>query len=599
MKFKILILTFLCISNVFSQSFETPEWTKDLIVYEIATKGFTSPRGAESGTFNSTKGKISYLHDLGINGVWLSGHQLCAPRFFYHCWNQYAVIRPDSLDPTLGSQADFKSMIDEFHKNGIKVFLDVETHGVMSNSTLIQQHPSWFKGGSWGMIDYDWFGGHKDLDEWWTNVYTNYVTQYGVDGYRLDVDIYRPDIWKNIKNNCKLAGHPIAVWLESDNYSGGACDFLQRQATLSIQTLGLDTNNILTRNVGQYFKERFDREKFYQVEVHYADSSVQYGFTEYNPAKVYYGAFQYPLDLSYKKNMLNVSLLYSPALTPSNEKTEINDESKYIRLKITNLDSSKAITYIKVNGTGYWDVNWIIGSPNTWYTRTSGNSSMTIYLKPFIADIKYYSIQLSSHDDGWDGFPANSNPYVAEGSRCAFGYCCLFTPSIPIFFAGEEFNADYKPVPNLAADLFGKKAEGTGKWLYGSWLQWDQLKQKQHAEMLADVKKMISIRKENADLIHAERDDNMPHIMPLEFKADGPIPVPYLIWNDNKALIIAGNSNNKDILCTITLPAEKIKFKTCKNIWNHNAIKIEGPKMSFIISKDKVLNGGLVVLKME
>lgn len=124
-------------------------------------------------------------------------------------------------------------------------------------------------------------------------------------------------------------------------------------------------------------------------------------------------------------------------------------------------------------------------------------------------DIKYYSIQLSSHDDGWDGFPADANPYVAEGIRCLFGYSFLFTPSIPIFFAGEECKADYQPVPNLAPDLFGKGTEGEGRWLYGSWIQWDQLQQKEHAQMLEDVRKMIRIRKENSDLFFAWTDNKM------------------------------------------------------------------------------------------
>src|SRR5215469_18051440 len=31
----------------------SPEWLKDLVLYEIATKGFTSPNGPESGPFLS------------------------------------------------------------------------------------------------------------------------------------------------------------------------------------------------------------------------------------------------------------------------------------------------------------------------------------------------------------------------------------------------------------------------------------------------------------------------------------------------------------------------------------------------------------------
>lgn len=44
------------------------------------------------------------------------------------------------------------------------------------------------------MTDFDWQGGHADLDEWWVVTFTDYVVNDGVDGYRLDVDIYRPDL---------------------------------------------------------------------------------------------------------------------------------------------------------------------------------------------------------------------------------------------------------------------------------------------------------------------------------------------------------------------------------------------------------------------
>ena len=43
-----------------------------------------------------------------------------------------------------------------------------------------------------------------------------------------------------------------------------------------------------------------------------------------------------------------------------------------------------------------------------------------------------------------------------------FGYSCLFTPMIPIFFAGEEFDATYRPIPWLSAHLFGGQDLGKG-----------------------------------------------------------------------------------------------------------------------------------------
>src|ERR1017187_165431 len=90
----------------------SPEWMKDLVIYEVATKGFTSPNGPESGTFNSLRDKLAYLEELGITGIWLTGYSLCDDHHFYNIWTQYAVIEPDKFDPTLGKSGEFKELID-------------------------------------------------------------------------------------------------------------------------------------------------------------------------------------------------------------------------------------------------------------------------------------------------------------------------------------------------------------------------------------------------------------------------------------------------------------------------------------------------------
>ena len=108
----------------------------------------------------------------------------------------------------MGDAAAFKRLIDTAHEYGIKVFLDVITHGVMSGSPLIAAKPQWFKGGSWGMIDYDWYGDHPDLDDWWVDVWSHYVEEFGIDGYRLDVATYRPDLWNRIRRRCAEGAIP-------------------------------------------------------------------------------------------------------------------------------------------------------------------------------------------------------------------------------------------------------------------------------------------------------------------------------------------------------------------------------------------------------
>jgi hypothetical protein len=62
------------------------------------------------------------------------------------------------------------------------------------------------------MANYDWYGGHTDLDEWWVRIWTDYVTTYGVDGFRLDVDMYRPDLWSRVRQAAVAANHPIVLF---------------------------------------------------------------------------------------------------------------------------------------------------------------------------------------------------------------------------------------------------------------------------------------------------------------------------------------------------------------------------------------------------
>lgn len=99
-----------------------PPWTQDLVIYEIATKAYTSPDGPASGTFNSLRERLPYLQSLGITGIWLTGYSLSHPHHFHNIWTQYAVIEPDQIDPSLGTPEEFKPMIDDAHSRASRSF---------------------------------------------------------------------------------------------------------------------------------------------------------------------------------------------------------------------------------------------------------------------------------------------------------------------------------------------------------------------------------------------------------------------------------------------------------------------------------------------
>lgn len=588
---KYWILIFLMVLNspkVASQAYYSPDWTKDLILYEISAKNFTSPSGPGSGTFKSTIEKIPYLSDLGINAVWFSGHNWANEGHFYGIWTQYATIRPDSIDVSLGTREDLKSMTDAFHKKDIKVFLDIITHGVMSDSPLVKEHPEWFKGGSWGMTDYDWDGNHKDLDDWWVKTHVDYVLKQGIDGYRLDVDIYRPDLWKEIKKQCTDAGHPIVAILENRLDHNNVCDFYQKNLTISNQQIGVDSALAITTNTALFFKNYVESKDDYKIQIIYHDGTEDYGS-------------------SLNGGVIKVKKVYQPVIKVVNDNKNTDYKQKYIDLFLENIDTSKFVTSINVKGKYFSkSVKYKMESSTKYNVRLKPEKSMHIYLEPVMPDIINTSIQLSAHDDGWDKFPAKDNPYVAEGSRCLFGYSFLFTPAIPLFMGGDEFDARFIPHPDLTPDLYGKGVPGTGTWLYGSVIDWHQLKQKKHKEMFKDVRKMIAIRKSEKDIFHSYRNDVPADIFSLEFNCDEKIPIPFAIQNKSKIIIVAGNNTVNDVKCTIEIPLDysgilSHKTYTIFDLWNNKKWKVQGEQLksfSFIIKKDKTSRGGIAVFKI-
>jgi len=599
------LATLLLTISLLAQSSDYPKWAKDLIIYELSPKAFTSPNGPETGTFNSTMEKIPYLADLGITGIWLTGNNWADDSHFYGIWTQYATIRPDSIDPTLGTRADLKALVDLCHKYNIKVFLDVITHGVMNYSPLIKEHPEWFRGGSWGMTDYDWEGKHKDLDEWWIKTFSDYTLQCGIDGYRLDVAIYRPDLWKKIKTNCQTAGHQIVVWGENEAYSDGLCDFYQRQTTLSVQTSGLDKYNPLNSNAAKYFDGFKKSPAYYFVKVFYTDGSVSVGNSWNDDDKLESNVNQlWWLKVLKPYKDLEIKLVKETIIEPDNIKTKKKYEETIIEL--SNLKADKSISGVSITGTNLLEENWRLESPSEHKISLPSTDKMTLYLQPIIPDLKLFSIQLSSHDDGWETFPADANPYVSEGSRCTWAYSCIFLPAIPIFMSGEEFDAEYVALPRHTADLYGKGEKGKGKWLYASQIQWNQLNLPLHANMLKDVKKMIAIRKAENDIFRAYDNDTLPEISELNYECNDSIPVPFTIQNKKKILFIAGNNTDKDVKITLKPELNKLGLLsdnkyTLIDLWNNKEFKISGKELenyTFSIKKDKTTGGGIAVFKI-
>lgn len=531
---------------------DTPDYLKHLVIYEIATKNFTSPNGPQSGTFASLTKKISYLKELGINAIWLSGHQWCDEKHFFNIWTEYACIRPDRLDESLGSEVEFRTFIETAHEAGIKVFLDVITHGVMKTSPLVMEHPNWFNAESWGMFDYDWYGDHPDLDEWWIETWFRYVRDFDVDGFRLDVAHYRNDLWAKIRHKSKAIGKDIAIIAENGPAIRGVVDMLQHGEAIS-HNYGLNKSSRILHDPIGYFKDRQQRlGENYTLKIFYKDGTVQdsqenHWYEKERVPEIFWEGYE-------RQTCVIGDVMYE------NQIGKLTIKNYFEEKKIENIQLKDTIGQLwnsNIELEGIIEVDFRI-------TVKKDKNELQLEFPIRIQDGQLLSTQISCHDGGWIGFPSNENPYCAQGSRYLMGYVGLLSPGVPVFMAGEEFNADYRPLPNLSPNLFGDGVTTGARWLYGNWLDWEQLNDSLKNAMFQDVKRLIAIRHKYSHLIHGYRmkEAIMPYAT-IDYSSEEILPTPYYYQDEQRIIVVAANPNI-DRAVTITFDFSQV-LSTNKN----------------------------------
>ena len=108
-------------------------WYKNAIFYEIYIRAFFDSDGDGQGDLRGLTQKLDYLQELGVDAIWLLP--------FYP-----SPLKDDGYDiadftnvlPQYGTLEDFKNLLQEAHKRGIRVIIDL----VLNHTS--DQHP-WFQ----------------------------------------------------------------------------------------------------------------------------------------------------------------------------------------------------------------------------------------------------------------------------------------------------------------------------------------------------------------------------------------------------------------------------------------------------------------------
>lgn len=108
-----LLISALAISSTHS------EWFDNANFYQIYPRSFKDSNGDGIGDLPGIKSKLSYLKDLGIDGVWLSPIYKSPNADFGYDISDYRDI-----DPQYGTLKDFDDLMAECNKLGLRLILD-------------------------------------------------------------------------------------------------------------------------------------------------------------------------------------------------------------------------------------------------------------------------------------------------------------------------------------------------------------------------------------------------------------------------------------------------------------------------------------------
>ncbi|HKZ30351.1 MAG TPA: glycoside hydrolase family 13 protein [Acidimicrobiia bacterium] len=249
-------------SEASTPSDSPPAWVADAVFYQIFPERFARSRqlrkpgnleewdspptrhGYKGGDLVGVVERLDWLTELGINSIYFNPIFRSASNHRYHTHDYYQV------DPLLGGNEAFRTLLDACHQRGIRVILDgVFNHASRGffqfNDILENGYGSpwvdWFTITGSPLNPYHqelppnyqaWWGNpalpkfntdHPDVREYLMGV-AEHWTRQGIDGWRLDVpsEITTPGFWEEFRSRVR-AINPQAylvgeIWADATDW---------------------------------------------------------------------------------------------------------------------------------------------------------------------------------------------------------------------------------------------------------------------------------------------------------------------------------------------------------------------------------------------
>lgn len=104
------------------------------------------PQAWHGGDLPGVRQHLDDLDGLGVGGIWLSPVSAArtTPHGEWGAYHGYWVEDLRAIEPRFGTIDDLKSLVDDAHRRGLKVYLDLVYNHVAPDAPLLTEHPDWF-----------------------------------------------------------------------------------------------------------------------------------------------------------------------------------------------------------------------------------------------------------------------------------------------------------------------------------------------------------------------------------------------------------------------------------------------------------------------
>jgi glycosidase len=183
-------------------------WVSRAALYEVFVQDFSS-----KGNFRGVIDGLDRIQSAGTDVIWLMPiHPIGVANRKGALGSPYAARDYRAINPTYGNAADFRALVDAAHERGMKLILDWVPDHTSPDHSWVKQHPDYYIRNDKGepsvprepngkltdwtdvvQLDYENPAVRREM----TDVMKYWLTEFGIDGFRVDVAGFIPyDFWR-------------------------------------------------------------------------------------------------------------------------------------------------------------------------------------------------------------------------------------------------------------------------------------------------------------------------------------------------------------------------------------------------------------------